>query len=202
MIKDPGALRCCVLGAFFLVGAAFGFLYARNTVSVGDKLLRDFFSQLDFGSGAAPGSFAVALHYLLIPVFLVLLGACAFGVVLIPLLSGVLGFFFMYPVAAMALAFGRQGVVLALAVFFLRLVVAVPCFLTIASHAWPVSLSFAVLGLGGGRSGGSVFWDRAYFRVLCVCVVILFAGILAERILTPVFLELVWERVMIYGAEG
>ena len=72
---------------------------------------------------------SAAAAYLRYPLLAFLCGLSGAGVVLIPLLCGVQGFFLSFSVCCFAASLGREGVLLALAALGLRCLFVLPCML-------------------------------------------------------------------------
>ena len=123
-------------------------------------------------------------------VLLFLLGFSAAGVVLIPALSGVFGFFTMYTVSCFVRCYGRAGAALALGAMVVRLVFTLPCFFLLAEAAWPLSTELFALSFGRGKRSSPVLYGSRYFLWFVLCAVILALGVFCERLLTPLLFRL------------
>lgn len=182
---DPALVRCVVLGALFLLGAALGRAWASR--ADGEALrsyLADYCAAAEGGEVFSLGS-ALVLYYGYCA-GAALLGFVPLGVVLIPALSGLLGFLTMYSVSCFAGALGRCGVGLALGAMGVRLVFTLPCFLALSGAAWPAAMELAARGRHSAPAG----YGRRYLLLFFLCAVILAAGVLCERFITPVCFRL------------
>ena len=188
---DAAFLRCIALAVCFFVGAMMGRVWACGLDhQMLGAYLRDFCAAAD---GEVSLVSCVVLYYGYV-LLAFLLGFSSVGVLLIPALSSVMGFLSMYVITCFAGAFGRQGIVLALGVLAVRLLFTVPCFFCVASAAWGVSGALAWLVLGQGKRTAPVRYGKSYFLLCLLCVVVLTAGILCERLLTPVLFHIVLDR--------
>lgn len=80
---------------------------------------------------------SAAAAYLRYPLLALLCGLSGAGVVLIPLLCGVQGFFLSFSVCCFAASLGREGVLLALAALGLRCLFVLPCMLYLSGAGFP-----------------------------------------------------------------
>ena len=118
-----------------------------------------------------------------------LLGLTAAGLVLLPVLSVVQGFFLSFSVGCFARALGRGGVYLALAAFGPRCLFVLPCTLLLTVQG----LSAAAHRRSGQRTG---LPDAAYWRRAGLCCLILLLGTALELTLAPRLLQWVIARVL------
>ena len=198
---SPGAgmIRGAVLAVFFLLGSFGGYLYGANSFGDYGESLRSYFSNLTL-SGVAADTYDLRfslLHYFGYPFVLFLLGFSSVGAFLIPALAALFGFLTMFSISALTFVFGHQGVLLAIGMMLVRLLFSLPCFFLMADKAWPLSVELALLSFGRGKRAGPVLYRSSYFFVFLLCVVVLAAGVCAERLLTPFLFRLALEEVMI-----
>lgn len=162
--QSPFFPRLLFLAAFFLGGVILGQVLAgRVPDETGRELSRYLESYLSLEDGnLTPGSlWAALLLYGRYPLLAFLLGFASIGVVLLPLTTAAFGFFLSFSVSCFTAAFGREGVLLALAVFGLRCAVTLPCYFLLAVPALGTSGALASLSLGRGRRAASVIYgDR------------------------------------------
>lgn len=186
---DPSVLRGLLLAVLFLAGALAGHLYAgscgEETWTALGQYLDDYCRLYDAG-GVETSLASCVVMYFGYGLALFLLGFSAAGVVLIPALSGVFGFFTMYTVSCFVRCYGRSGAVLAMGALIVRLVFTLPCFLVLAGAAWPLSMELFALSFGRGKRSTPVLYGSRYFLIVLLCAVILAVGVFCERLLTPV----------------
>lgn len=190
---DPGWLRLALLAGAFLAGALAGHLYAgacgeETWKALGDYL-KDYCRLYDAG-GAEISAASCAVMYFGSAALLFLLGFSAAGVVLIPALSGVLGFSAMYTVSCFVRCYGRGGVGLALGSMIVRLVFTLPCFFLLAGEAWPLSMELFSLSFGRGKRSSPVLYGSGYFLKFVLCAAVLALGVFCERLVTPLLFRL------------
>ena len=196
---DPAALRCAVLAALFLAGALAGHVYARSCGQEAGEALGaylDGYCRLYDAGGVEVSVLSCAAMYFGYAAALFLLGFSAAGVVLVPALSGVFGFFSMYTVSCFVRFYGRAGVLLALGALAVRLVFTLPCFLMLAGAAWPLSIELFTLSFGRGKRSAPVLYGSRYFLLFLLCAVILAVGVCCERLLTPFLFHLALGEVI------
>lgn len=191
-------LGLLLLALFFLAGILLGQVSAgRVPASAGEELERYLRGFLELEGEAAPGAAAAAaLLYLRYPLAAFLLGFSSIGVVLIPCLTGAFGFFLSFSVCCFTAAFGPKGVLLALAVFGLRCAVTLPCYFLLAAPSWRASGALMSLSFGRGRRSAAPVCGRACWTRLWGAAAVLAAGICAELLLTPYFLQRLLEELV------
>ena len=158
----PALVLVCLL---LCLGAALGFAVCRTVPQQDRQELSDY------------------------PAAALLLGLTAAGLVLLPVLSVVQGFFLSFSVGCFARALGRGGVYLALAAFGPRCLFVLPCTLLLTVQG----LSAAAHRRSGQRTG---LPDAAYWRRAGLCCLILLLGTALELTLAPRLLQWVIARVL------
>ncbi len=133
---DPGLVRLLLLALAFLGGALAGHLYAGSCGQEAWEALGQYlgdYCRLYDGGGIEISLLSCVVMYFGYAVLLFLLGFSAAGVVLIPALSGMFGFFTMYTVSCFVRCYGRAGAALALGAMVVRLGFTLPCFFRYSS---------------------------------------------------------------------
>ena len=172
--SDFRGVQITILCVFFALGVVLGHVLAH--VSGCD---RELTSQLQSyvlldGFAITPATLlSVSKLYLSYPLAIVLLGYCSFGAAVIPFVLAAQGFTFSFSSAALAIAFGRKGVVLALAAFGLRSILLVVCTLL---------LGMFVLNAKTGTTEAK-FTFRG--NVVALCFFLLALGIVLELTVVP-----------------
>ena len=190
---DPGLVRLLLLALAFLGGALAGHLYAGSCGQEAREALGQYlgdYCRLYDGGGIEISLLSCVVMYFGYAVLLFLLGFSAAGVVLIPALSGVFGFFTMYTVSCFVRCYGRAGAALALGAMVVRLVFTLPCFFLLAGAAWPLSTELFSLSFGRGKRSSPVLYGSRYFLWFVLCGVVLALGVFCERMLTPLLFRL------------
>ena len=190
---DPNLIRLLLLALAFLAGALGGHLYAGSCGEEAWEALGQYlgdYCRLYDGGGVEISLLSCVVMYFGYAVLLFLLGFSAAGVVLIPALSGVFGFFTMYTVSCFVRCYGRAGAALALGAMVVRLVFTLPCFFLLAEAAWPLSTELFALSFGRGKRSSPVLYGSRYFLWFVLCAVILALGVFCERMLTPLLFRL------------
>ena len=190
---DPGVVRLLLGALAFLGGALAGHLYAGSCGQEAWEALGQYlgdYCRLYDGGGIEISLLSCVVMYFGYAVLLFLLGFSAAGVVLIPALSGVFGFFTMYTVSCFVRCYGRAGAALALGAMVVRLVFTLPCFFLLAEAAWPLSTELFALSFGRGKRSSPVLYGSRYFLWFVLCAVILALGVFCERLLTPLLFRL------------
>lgn len=109
------------------------------------------------------------------------LGFCTAGVILIPALLAAEGFGLAFAAVAFSAGMGSRGALLGLAAFGLRCLFVFPCVLQLGALAWRLSL----------EKKHSLADMRPHMRTLCVCIFFLALGAALEITLAPRLLALV-----------
>ena len=190
---DPNLIRLLLLALAFLAGALGGHLYAGSCGEEAWEALGQYlgdYCRLYDGGGVEISLLSCVVMYFGYAVLLFLLGFSAAGVVLIPALSGVFGFFTMYTVSCFVRCYGRAGAALALGAMVVRLGFTLPCFFLLAEAAWPLSTELFALSFGRGKRSSPVLYGSRYFLWFVLCAVILALGVFCERLLTPLLFRL------------
>lgn len=187
-LQDSGTnyFGLIICGAMFLCGCIIGTVSA-GFVSDGESLRQYISSYVAQVSGETLGKpeFLSALFgackYHLIAIFL---GFSILGVICIPLLSAIRGFFLCFSISAFVRLFGSSGILLALSVFGTGTLITVPCYFILAVSSFSASLYlFRMILANGGRGALSPFGSKFFVR--CgICFIILVLSALIETTLT------------------
>ena len=118
-------------------------------------------------------------------------GFSVLGIICLPVLSALRGFFLCFSISAMIRLFGSNGIALALSVFGIGTLLTIPCYFILAVQAFSASLNLfkAVRATGGGRVP-PVPYGRGYFLLWGVCFLILAVAFLAGVFITPYLTDL------------
>jgi stage II sporulation protein M len=191
LVKTGGGtwLRLGLLAICFLGGLLFGQVVANqlggSTAGELTDYLNGFFSLEPNWEPSAKVAVSTAVVYLRYPLLAFLLGFASVGAVLLPLTTAAYGFFLSFSVCCFTAAFGRGGVLLALAALGLRSFITLPCYFALAVPALEKSTALALLTLRpGGRIAPPVY-DRTWWQRCGGVLGILAAGIAGDLFLTP-----------------
>ncbi len=185
-----GVFRLKVLGLcfFFALGILLGGMIHSVVANGADQQLRDYlmqFAKITAQSEDMPGAaVSVLVTYFRYPVLLFLCGFMAAGIVLIPTLCVVQGFFLSFAVHCFASALGRSGVMLALSAFGVRCLFTLPCTLFLAMYALSASVQLVQVRTGGRRKE-RMTRDRAYVWRFAICAIVLLVGVIVELSVVP-----------------
>ena len=135
--------------------------------------------------------------YFRYPLLAFFLGFASLGVVAIPAATAAYGFFLSLSVCCFTAAFGRSGVLIALAVLGVRCLLTLPCYFLLAVPSLGTSAALASLSFGSGRRAAPVVYGRECWRRLAIVCGVLLLGVCVELFLAPALLESVLERVLI-----
>ena len=196
--QDAGELpRLLLLAVCFLGGIFLGqVLSGRVPDDAGTELHSYLTAYLQLSgeeAQKADTALDLAVVYFRYPVLAFFLGFTSLGIVLLPCLTAAYGFFLSFSVCCFTAAFGKEGVLLTMALFGLRCLVTLPCFFLLAIPSWSASAGLAGMSFGKGRRSAPVARDT-WVRFGVVMGVLL-AGMCADLSLSPWLLRMVWERI-------
>lgn len=185
-----GTPALIVVAAFFTLGGLAGGLIALGTAEGGAEALREYLER--FLTVAQAGALLTpALPQLLWrcfrwPLAAFLLGTSAWGLLGIPLLCGLRGFFLSFSIGAFARAYGRSGLAVAFLLQGLPGFLAVPAFFLLAVQSLSSAWSLLTSAEQGRREG--IFSKESFFRS-GVCAAALVASLFVEYYLVPVLIS-------------
>ncbi|MCL2842533.1 MAG: hypothetical protein FWE28_03575 [Oscillospiraceae bacterium] len=186
-----GLILCA---ACFVVGVVVGTVSARTLDAAGAHELRQsmiwHLGQITDGSYPVPGFLAVlwdtGRDFLLV----LLLGCSFLGVLGLPIVAGVRGFYLSFSIAAFLRAFGSGGLLTAFSLFGVGALVTVPCFFLLTSQAFEASGRLGRMALGDGRARTEPLFGRRYWLQTGIACFGLLVAVLLELYVTP--LLVVW----------
>lgn len=199
--RAPALPRLVFLALCFAAGIVLGQVLAeRFSASSGAELERYLTDYVTLSGEAVPGRRTVLtalVIYFRYPLLAFFLGFASLGVVAIPAATAAYGFFLSLSVCCFTAAFGRSGVLIALAVLGVRCLLTLPCYFLLAVPSLGTSAALASLSFGSGRRAAPVVYGRACWRRLAIVCGVLLLGVCVELFLAPALLESVLERVLI-----
>ena len=179
-----GTPALVVTAAFFTLGGLAGCLLAFRMGDVGleamSAYLDHFLTVARAGGLEIPALPELLWRTLRWPAAAVLLGFSAIGLLGIPLLSCMRGFFLAFSIASFAVAYGYSGLTMAFFLLGIPALLAVPAFFVLAAQ------SFSAAYVSAGKTG----WREQPFRREFVfrsgvCAAVVCVGLLLERYLVP-----------------
>lgn len=193
--------RLVFLALCFAAGIFLGqVLTQRFPDSVGTELERYLTDYVALSQEAVPGRrtlLTALVIYFRYPLLAFFLGFASLGVVAIPVVTTAYGFFLSLSVCCFTAAFGRPGVLIALAVLGVRCLLTLPCYFLLAVPSLGTSAALASLSFGSGRRAAPVVYGRSCWKRLAVVCIVLLLGVCVELFLAPALLESVLEQVLI-----
>lgn len=199
--RAPALPRLVFLALCFAAGIVLGQVLAeRFSASSGAELERYLTDYVTLSGEAVPGKRTVLtalVIYFRYPLLAFFLGFASLGVVAIPAATAAYGFFLSLSVCCFTAAFGRSGVLIALAVLGVRCLLTLPCYFLLAVPSLGTSAALASLSFGSGRRAAPVVYGRECWRRLAIVCGVLLLGVCVELFLAPALLESVLERVLI-----
>lgn len=174
--------------AFFTLGGLTGCLLAFRVSGMGVEAMTDYLDRFltvaQVGGLDIPALPELLWRTLRWPLAAFLLGFSALGVLGIPLLCSMRGFFLAFSIASFAQAYGHSG--LAVAFFLLGLpgLLSVPAFILLATQGFS-----SACGLTGRAGKREQSFHREYFFRCGVCAAAVCASLLLEHYLVPVLVS-------------
>lgn len=186
-----GTPALAVTAAFFTLGGLAGCLLAFRMTDVGVGAMTDYLER--FLTAAQSGGLDVpALPELLWrnlrwPLAAVLLGFSALGLLGVPVLASVRGYFMAFSIASFSRAYGHGG--LAVAFFLLGIpgILSIPAFLVLSTQSFSTACALAGRSSGSGRR--ELPFHHDYFLRCGLCAAAICVSLLLECYLVPALLS-------------
>lgn len=185
-----GTLALVVTAVFFALGGLFGCWIAFHSGGGGDEALHAYLEQ--FLSTASEGQLNVPMWPELIwrtvrwPLAAFLFAFTGLGLLGIPVLSSLRGFFLAFSIASFARVYGRTGVNAAFLLLGVTGLVSIPVFLLLSVQSFSNAWSLATRPVGQGCR--ELPYHRDFFCRSGLCAGALCVCILMEHYLIPVLL--------------
>lgn len=179
--------------AFFLSGCVLA-VFSAGYVSDAE-ILSDYMSlylQMIEDGGAVDLSFlSVFFNTAKYHIAAVFLGFSVIGFLCIPILSAVRGFFFTFSIAVIIRLYGGDGILLALCLFGINALVALPCYFILAARSFCASKSlFGMAAYPGQKSYAAPYRD-GYFMCCLICLGLLLLAAVVDTYLVTFLVRLV-----------
>lgn len=129
-----------------------------------------------------------AYEYHLLVIFL---GLSIPGFVIVPIVSGVRGFYLSFSIAAFIKVFGFGGTLTAVGLFGLTAIITIPCLFILSAQSFNASYGLWLAVRGRSKMGIAQNYNRGYFLRCAICLAVLFISVIIELYLTPWFVSAV-----------
>ena len=183
-----GAPALIVMTAFFMLGTLIGCLTALRINGDGARALGSYLEQFlawaRDGVLISPQLAALFWRALRWPLAAFLLGFSALGLIGVPALSALRGFFLAFTAASFAMAYGHSGLTVAFLLQGIPALLSVPAFLLLATQSF--SSAYTLAGRGSGQGRREFPYGRDYFLRCGLCAGVLFVSLLLECYLVPI----------------
>lgn len=185
-----GTPALIVTAAFFSFGSLLGYFFVfqwlgNETGSITGYLDRFLLAAQADGLGV-PVSWEVLWRSLRWPVAAFFLGFTALGLIVLPVLSGLRGFYLSFTIGAFSLAYQRTGLSLAFLLLGIPALLSVPVFFILMTQSF--SASWALAGRGSGQGRRDLPYQRDYFLRCGFCATVMCVNFLLERYLVPILI--------------
>ena len=191
--ESDGFFGLMVCTIFFACGIIMGTFSAR---ALDEKetwtlyqTLSGYIFQIADGTYVSPGFLSVLWslgQYHLLALFL---GFSLLGVLCLPILSGIRGFYLSFSIAAFIRAFGPEGWPVAFSLFGVGALITVPCFFLLVSQAFTASAQLGRGTLGGSGVFLGTLFHRGYILRAAICFLGILAAVLIEIYVTPILVS-------------
>ncbi len=182
-----GTPALVVTAAFFTFGVLVGSLLALQVTEGGAEALNAYLEQFlalaQVGGLTQPSFFTLMWRAIRWPLFAFLLGFSALGVLFLPILSSMRGFFLAFSIASFARSYARRGVAISFLLLGVPEAVYLPVFFLLCVQSLGAAWSFAGRIPGQGRR--ELPYDRGYFLRCGVCAVAMAVGLFIEWAALP-----------------
>ena len=190
-VPREGIVPALILtSACFLAGGLAGCLLAAQVGGAGETSLTGYLEAFLQASGQGavelPALWTQIWDTFRWPLFALLLGFTALGVLGLPVLFSIRGFLFAFSIAAFVRAFGGAGWLLALLVFGVGGALALPALFVLGVQSFLSARALAARVRGEGT--GHVLWGRACLTRCALCLGCVLGSILLERAVVPALL--------------
>lgn len=189
-----GILALVLMSLFFALGLLLGHAALEYMGADAARELERYMSEflrLEKGgkltSNTVLSTLVLFFRYPLLALFC---GSTAIGILLLPALTTVFSFFLSFAVHCFAAAFGREGILLALAVMGFRSIILIPCYFLIAIPAWRQSAARMNLHTNRNISFSNNRGTEGYWKIVGNIGLVLILGSCLDLYLTPLFLRL------------
>lgn len=184
-----------VLVIFFLCGIVVGTLSASTLDDQSALALKSSMTQhlhqITNSTDASPGLVSVFWSLGRYQLFALFLSFSLLGVVCLPIVSGMKGFFLSFSIAAFIRIFGSSGLPVAFALFGTAALITIPCFFVLASQAFTISTRLGKSMMQRTQAKGLLrtLFPREDTLRIALCFVGVFIATLIERYLTPMLVS-------------
>lgn len=176
---DTQYFSLLLCGSLFICGCIAG-VFSSGFVTSADELGRIFAGLFSTGAEASKASLGVFFDSSKYHIFALFLSFSVLGVIGIPAVSAVRGFFFCFSVSLMVRYYGGDGVRLALAGFGFTAVFSIPSFIVLSCFCFDASLRLLRCVL---RQGGAYLqpYGAAFFSRVGICFVVTIVSFFIEE---------------------
>lgn len=195
---DQSVFYLMILAAFFLGGCLCGFQYSELCVETSGIVMSEYlYDFCETTQLTVPRSsfLQIAVLFFFYPTTVFFMGLSPLGVLIIPMLSFLLGFGFIFTVQCFLYVFARAGIFPALALLFIRVLVTLICFLILAVEALPQAWRIAQITIKNGKRCESVYHGKRYLVLAFFCLIVLVFGICCEIFFTPMLFRLSLNKI-------
>ena len=186
-------LLCCLCG--IILGQVYANRISESVITEIKRYLKDYICLDSIRESSLEAFFSTLWGYFRYPIISFLLSFSAIGVLLLPVVALIFGFFLSFSVSCFTAAYGIHGVVLSFAVIGVRCMVTLPCFMIVSVHAFRKSAFMVGSVFGRGRRAIAPQSGLSYLRCLCILLLILILGVCVDMYLSPQFLRLALEQI-------
>lgn len=184
---SEGVAALVVTALFFALGSFLGLVTVSAASSDGISAMYSYLGQ--FLSLARedglfrPDFFSFLWQVIRWPIFALLFGFSALGLIGLPILNGMRGFFLAFSVGAFAQTYGHNGAVGAILLLGIPAFLSVPAFFLLAAQSFSASYKLAVRASGQGKR--ELPYHQAYVLRCVFAVMLIGLSALLEWYMVP-----------------
>lgn len=172
---SEGVAALVVTALFFALGSFLGLLTSSvaslDGITVMHTYLEQFLALAQEDSLSHPEFFSFLWQIIRWPIFALLFGFSALGLIGLPILNGMRGFFLAFSVGSFAQTYGHNGAVAALLLLGIPAFLSIPAFFLLSAQSFSASYKLAVRASGQGKRElpyHHVFILRCVFAVILI----------------------------------
>lgn len=180
---------------FFVCGTILGTFIAGSIDNSGNSAMygdiNNYIKLIESGSFERADFLSAAFSAYKYHVLVIFLGLSIPGFVVIPVVSGVRGFYLSFSIAAFIRVFGSGGALAAIGLFGLTAIITVPCLFILSAQSFNASYGLCQTIRGKTKILLAQNYSGAYFLRCIICLAVLFLSVIVEIYLTPWFVSAV-----------
>ncbi|MCL2827579.1 MAG: stage II sporulation protein M [Oscillospiraceae bacterium] len=195
--REFWGLALCLI--FFACGILIGTISVGNLDTAEILALQSsmsrYIAQIADGTYSSPTFFSVFWSLGKYHLLVVFLGFSLLGILGLPVISGIRGFYLSFSISAFIQAFGVEGWPVAFSLFGTSALIAIPCFFLLASQSFSASATLGKALIGSDKLRAGTLYGSHYLVRTTLCFIGILAAVLIELYVTPALVS--WTSVVL-----